>query len=336
MKIYLHIGAHKTGTTSIQHAFRANEKLLADNKILYPGYEMLNAQGEHGHHSIAHSIAGKGRFNIDKVKLFIADVLSKADRYDFAIISAEPFCRHLIGSRRGGQFWQARDAYIRKVAQLFGSECEVVYIVRRQDDFAPSLYQEKVKKNRFSLCFDDYISSYQPDFDYKKNAQSWAKHFNKVTVQSFENLRARGDLVEEFLYFITGKRIQLAYVKLANESWSFDYIEFKRNLNSTVLSKDHLNKVSEQLIANPILNKEKFYWIDHSKRLAFVDKFKSANESLESMYLPAGEVLFPSLVKELDVYPGLSSDTFYSLLKQYLLELEDPADSGGVSGCKET
>ena len=38
MKLYLHIGQSKTGTTSLQYFFQKNRQNLIQNKILYPNY----------------------------------------------------------------------------------------------------------------------------------------------------------------------------------------------------------------------------------------------------------------------------------------------------------
>ncbi len=61
MKIKLHIGTHKTGTTSIQKYFRKNENALRENKIWYPNFDIINQNKRYAHHELAHSIAGKSR-----------------------------------------------------------------------------------------------------------------------------------------------------------------------------------------------------------------------------------------------------------------------------------
>ena len=41
-RLIVHIGTHKTATTTIQHHLAANRKVLASRGIWYPSYRLLN------------------------------------------------------------------------------------------------------------------------------------------------------------------------------------------------------------------------------------------------------------------------------------------------------
>jgi len=45
-RLILHIGTHKTATTTIQNSFHANRKLLAQHGLIYP--DLGRAAGHHG------------------------------------------------------------------------------------------------------------------------------------------------------------------------------------------------------------------------------------------------------------------------------------------------
>ena len=57
VKIFVHIGTHKTGTTSIQKFARSNEEKLKMKGFFYPGYSILGKKEHYGHHHIAHALA---------------------------------------------------------------------------------------------------------------------------------------------------------------------------------------------------------------------------------------------------------------------------------------
>jgi hypothetical protein len=61
MRLYVHIGTHKTGTTSIQAFLRHHSRSLARSGIFVP--ETGVPHGEWGHHNIAWGLLGDPRFS---------------------------------------------------------------------------------------------------------------------------------------------------------------------------------------------------------------------------------------------------------------------------------
>lgn len=59
--IYIHIGPHKTGTTTLQFSLFLNKDKLKKNGILYPDSGIISAKLP-GHHNLAWEILGDKRF----------------------------------------------------------------------------------------------------------------------------------------------------------------------------------------------------------------------------------------------------------------------------------
>ena len=57
MKFILHVGTHKTGTTSIQKYCRKNEDVLKEESILYPNFDVIGKPKRYAHHEVAHALA---------------------------------------------------------------------------------------------------------------------------------------------------------------------------------------------------------------------------------------------------------------------------------------
>lgn len=123
-KLYLHIGAQRTATTSLQRFFRHNAKALQRRGLLYPyGVARHNRQ-------IARLFRGDWR-----AAEFAADLTARADDKPHAIdrilLSDEGICR------------RADLAPLRGLQDHF--DLRVIYCLRRQDLWLESWYLQNIK-----------------------------------------------------------------------------------------------------------------------------------------------------------------------------------------------
>jgi len=138
-KIYLHIGLEKTGTTAIQHALKANKKLLLSKYKLYCP-ELIGFNSIQTHHKFAKFFIKK---NIAKhhIKLIDSEVKQILDNFqnhkiaDSLIISSELFSylqkdeiRFLYNYLKGNKF-----------------EVKIILFLRRQDDYLEAQYGQHLK-----------------------------------------------------------------------------------------------------------------------------------------------------------------------------------------------
>lgn len=136
-RVIIHIGTHKTGTTTIQDTFAANRARLAQDGIIYPDL------GPHsGHHGLL----------LDWVKLPLAYALPEggvgtlrrlADQYattsDTLLLSSEEFSRGQAGNRPD----------LAQIQEIFAKfeEVQFLCVLREPWQFLQSVYLE-IARNR--------------------------------------------------------------------------------------------------------------------------------------------------------------------------------------------
>jgi hypothetical protein len=150
-KLYLHVGTHKTGTTSLQASLAAGAHILRQHGIhrLNVGVPPLNG----AHHNLAWEITQDARFRSDTGTLLsmideietsgrdpaVPDVIMSSEEFECSI-SAQPA------------------AFRRFIAEVVNQGFEVVIIVylRDQVDYVLSLYFELLKHG-LSEALDDFV-----------------------------------------------------------------------------------------------------------------------------------------------------------------------------------
>ncbi len=195
MELILHIGAEKTGTTSLQYFLAANRERLRQQGILFPA-----SAGENNHKVlslVAQADPGSDRMRqIKKIQLDLKEDLEKelsAGRYDRAVMSSE-FCASRL----------VTDAAVQNLHdflfQIF-SDVKVVVYIRRQDEFLLSIYSTGVKTGRTTPLGIPRNSGGR--FDHWELLARWARVFGrdhivcrKFEAESLKNANIIDDFVE--------------------------------------------------------------------------------------------------------------------------------------------
>lgn len=133
-KVVLHIGTHKTATTTIQDMFHANADLLAEHGLIYPHLSLFT-----GHHGLVLDWKGMpGVYALDRGSLGtlkdLAEAHAGSDRTLF--LSSEEFSRREPLQSLGK---------VREALAAF-DEIEVICVLRTQWQFLQSIYLEVSKK----------------------------------------------------------------------------------------------------------------------------------------------------------------------------------------------
>jgi ubiquinone/menaquinone biosynthesis C-methylase UbiE len=179
MKILLHIGWHKTGSTAIQQFLHANrDAILKRTGILYP----LSGIHTVAHHLAAWSLheplnnpwAKEIGFNGTPEEVFGA-IFEEArqTRAKAIILSSEVFCS------------TSRYRISRLAGVLAGHEVRVVGYLRRQDEYVESAYKQAVKGHvrlakKFSHFADMQLN--RGRLDYEEHFLEWEREFPGVAV----------------------------------------------------------------------------------------------------------------------------------------------------------
>src|ERR1700730_7163972 len=203
---FLHIGTHKTGTSSVQTLLRSNELHLERNGIFIP--RSGRALPHTGHHNLAWELTGDSRFNPAYGSL--QDVISEIrSRNPPAVcLSSEDF-EHL--HRKPKSLYR-----IRQILNSIGYEVKIVVYLRPQADYIESAYIELLK-NGVYLGFREYLgtifrsSSQAPRalwtyyFDYGAILDSFAKVFGtgSMVVRPYRAKRRVKYLLNDFIAVIS-------------------------------------------------------------------------------------------------------------------------------------
>jgi hypothetical protein len=141
----LHIGTHKTATTSFQTMIARNETFFADQRLCYP---TAGRVGD-GHHNLAWELNGDERYDPVAGSLAdLADELAKA-RPGAVLLSSEDF----------EYLYRRPEALrsIRRTMERLGYRTHVLVVLRQPSEYLESLYVE-LCKHGLEEEFDRFVA----------------------------------------------------------------------------------------------------------------------------------------------------------------------------------
>lgn len=327
MKLYLHIGTHKTGTTTIQRLLSANRESLKKQGVWYPGYsEVLGTERDHyAHLDLARVIGGEQSkiLSKDQAGEFF-DRVSQSTEYHTAVISAEPFYRLYDKAEfaESNDYWLARRKFIETLKPLLQgfSDIEVVVTLRRQDSFLLSLYNESVKATRYTATILEYIEANTHVFQYYRQLALWNEHFDQIKTLFFERLVETGSLESSFLRELGINDEDFRGIRKQNASLPIAAIEYVRLLNKSRLSRMQIRKIVDVVsrssaklgeIGSKHANET---WLSESELDSFFARFNEENARLVERYAASHtEAFSPPRAKGRATFAGIDEPTFRSI-----------------------
>lgn len=240
-KVYLHIGAHKSASTTIQVNARASKSFLKNEY----GVSTLLAEDISRTKFAEHfqCITGRGRVlgpeeyyeSIQSAKLCMAEMIESCTTED-VFISWEGVLGHCSLDLYGGIYTHSK-----LVAESLGAifqayPTKVIMLIRKQDTFIESCYLQQIKAGRF-LSFDEFTNGIDvARMSWVDIANDLAEIFGEsLLIAPFEVIKELGTsiFVESTLSYLTGKTVTLDRTKItdrANESMSSYGVEIAREL----------------------------------------------------------------------------------------------------------
>jgi hypothetical protein len=327
-RLIIHVGTHKTATTSIQRFFGQHRDTLAQRGLFYPGYNLIGKKSHYAHLGMVNALTGNHKnYTADEARRFFRKVRERVADYDTTVISAEPFYRHVLGAAdvtNPESYWPVRMAYIEQIRDLLG-EAEIVVVFRRQADYAQSLYQEHVKVTRYSKPFRDFLNDFWFHFAFLDQAKAWDSVFPGLRAMSFEKLTATGDPVAEFSRLLGLPCENLPLAARHNEAMPVDMVILKRLLQAEVQTAD-ASRASVDTLAET-LGPEVFaaaeprsFFRSPATRSQFQASFDADNEALKRFMIQpygADEPTFPKTFKP----GGQFGDTLNAKVMQAILNM---------------
>lgn len=218
-KLYLHIGTHKTGTTTIQHGLEINNSILKEHNFYYL------TDGE-SYESYRKCINNFNVYNKDRYfciySILPKDIINKID-YDNVIISCENFS------------WLFSYEEINEVKKDLGKyfdQIKIISYIRRQDRYLISHYQEAAKPNRPASYFygdemtplPEFAEHHRAYLDYNVRLGYWGDVFGdeNIIIRVFEqNALVCGDVFSDFLHALGLQDLPVRHPGRLNESTGY-------------------------------------------------------------------------------------------------------------------
>lgn len=223
-ELILHVGVHKTATTTLQALCAHNRKWLAERGIAYPRMRVgLLRRVSINHRAWASRLLSP---EMESAVDYFRETVSPRPG-ERVLLSAEGLS--LMPTRKGSS---ARAACLARC--LDGFDVTVLMYLRRQDQWYESMHNERVKTSGETRSLEDYVAlGLRRGFaDYLKQWHYW-RRFGDVRVRVFEPDQLRdGDVVADFFAELgIGDRHGLRSVAVQNARLHPALLEPKRAVN---------------------------------------------------------------------------------------------------------
>lgn len=285
MKVTVHIGWHKTGSTSLQvFLLRNRTALVQRHRTYYPDDGLL----DYAHHTLAWTFLGRTASPWGQVPVieggadeYVRSAIDRARSHGCTgvIFSSEVFCEFdLDAVRRLFDSLRARADSVRIVAYI-----------RRQDLFAESAYNMEVKwwATRMRADFDEYLASRSTPPDYFRTLDAWASVFGRdsMIVRRYERgVLENRDIRSDFCTAIGLGSEGLGPLEPdSNDSLGPRTLETMRVLNNLDLPDRLHEQVAMRLLSYDVKNRSpRAVLFDPEPRRAYLAPLEPANRALQA------------------------------------------------------
>jgi hypothetical protein len=175
----LHIGPHKTGTTSVQSAFHTNRAELAAQGVRYAGTQRQPMQA-------AHAVTGRASPYADGKTPPIGRWLALVRE-----VRGAPEGRVVISSEG---FADADDTTVRRVIDDLGAgQVHVVVTLRPLIDLLPSQWQQQVQSG-MTMAYEDWLEAVFNDPANRVSQAFWHRHRHDELIRRWASEAGAGNL----------------------------------------------------------------------------------------------------------------------------------------------
>jgi len=256
MKVTLHIGQSKTGTSAIQTFLTLNREALLRQRVIYPSVSVWGMPIDMGsHNAVADAIAGKDTYPYVSAQKYKDTFFGDAQRLgvNHMILSGEHFFggepRVWNVSNEDEYFTAYREKVKRVSDWLAGHETTVLIYLRPHLDWFSSAISQTIRiaglAPNLNANLDDlgFFNLLKPLLRYDDLLRTWRDILNPAELRIIPYRRDNligGSSISDFLHQtgIDEKSLSHGTTKLeVNTSLSRDYLEVKRILNARQLSR---------------------------------------------------------------------------------------------------
>lgn len=188
MKVILHIGPHKTGTTAIQTFMNLNREALCRCGVAYPSW----TEGEYNHHGLVHGLRTPGLFDATVARLHDAIRHAASAGCRCCVFSSEMFVEHEV------PIGAVKEA-------LCEHDVHVLAYIRRPDHLYASAYAQLVREDLVRRQEPIHEGEAGYDVSYATVFPKWMSHFppGGLVIAPFDRLQwPDGNLLLDFARMI--------------------------------------------------------------------------------------------------------------------------------------
>jgi len=332
MKLILHIGTHKTGTTAIQRFLALNQVQMLKLGIGYPKYsDILPGHADHyAHIDVAKGLMGESRIlSTEDSKLFLQGLRCYGEKHNChtVVVSAESFMRGMLGSRK--KKWTCIENFVKEVRKNIKIEnVEVSICLRGLSSYLPSLYNEHVKVTGYTEDIIAFHSQFRERFNFPLIIETWGKHFPRIRCVNYETLGGGRTFIENWVNYTCGVKDFTSFDFSdgpRNISWPLELVAIKRELNKFLTGSGRANlrkKITKyiELQKHEQSAGKKLQWLTQEEMGMIVSSHEKEYKSLLPNFGVDVDLLLKNepISKEL-VFKGLKEENYLKFIK-YLLE----------------
>ena len=288
----MHVGPHKTGTTTIQFSMNLNKNLLKKNGVYYPSSGWVS-DSLPGHHNLAWELSENGLFS-EKYGAW-AELIAELNQVNFdkIILSSEDFCT------------LPREKIHQIYDYLKDFDVHIVIYVRRQDQCLQSAWSEKIKSAKDDtewLSFSEYVAQVDykfPYYDYYTLIQKWSDVFGKpqIIVRVLEKNQLHGTLFNDFL--------TSCEVPNPEQYQDADDMNLSPGIKTIVINRELKQRLHGKLDKGAMLrfyfsirdyanlagwNRDKWSFIDQDLHQKLMEKYRSSNQKVAREFFGCDEL----------------------------------------------
>lgn len=322
MRILLHIGTHKTASTSIQSWLKASHAHLANHQIVAlptPPFsrsrDLMEADG------VDSDLIAQCRAELATA------ISSAAISPDHTLVlSSEGFS----GSIRRGYTNARLCAQI--LAQILSDHSvTVVVYLRQQDSFIESLYTQRIHQGE-STSFPDYLAALpQQAFDWQNHVQAFADAFGDASIRVRPYHRSQfpepDSILRDFCQILECPFAPASSEPtLKNVGYSRDAMEVALRVNPDLSATDQhtLRKLLQKTAVKGTWNAYSYF--THEQRTALRCQHAQPNEQVAQKYLGGPWDSFFPREPPAPAYQGLTIQSVSKLFVKLLVELRRQHD----------
>jgi len=249
--LYMHIGSHKTGTSSIQRTLVKNKELLTQHGYVFFHRAPSGIENKYGNSS------GWVEHKPSDMKTGIGAKVSKKNEL-FSQLGKLSANKVIISAENFSWFFLEKEVYeIKKQVFKFFDEVKIIVYLRRQDKQVISHHQQGSKKYKYpshsyyggdSLSIPKSRKNYDEYLDYNSRLSIWADEFgdDNIIIRVFEKDSLVGsDVVVDF-FALLGIKEGFKSNKV-NVSRGFEKVKVGHLVSKSITKQFLVNRIISSL-----------------------------------------------------------------------------------------